>query len=203
MIRDNNGAIKSVVSRAVFYVVRFADAPVMDMLNLMRFAAAPDAKRTAHITVRGPCNRRMSKDAIRRLSRMIEGAEVCLGGIGTFFNKQQNTVYLHCHSPALKAIWHKPQHSYTPHLTLYDGKSRAIAEEIRDALADADINQTRPATAITEMLSPSTTPELRPAIRPEMLRQITGIKTADELATANWQTRLQTIKTTANHLAKL
>lgn len=199
-VKDNGGGV---VSRMVFYVVRFADAPVMDILNLMRFAAAPEAKRTAHITVRGPYRRSLPKDTVRGFSQMIEGEKVQLGGAGVFFARGQNTAYLHCHSPALKAVWHKPQHDYTPHLTIYDGKSRAAAEDIKAVLENVNINQTRPATALAEMLSPATTAELRRAICPKTLTKITGKKTAEALANANWQTRLQTIKTAANYLAKL
>lgn len=193
----------AVITQSVFYIVAFADVLVMDMLNIMRFAANPAAKRAAHITLRGPYRRRLPKDVVHQLSQMIEGAAVSIKGAGVFFDNRQNTVYLHCHSPAIRATWHKPHLPYTPHLTIYDGKSRAIAKAVYKTLADASINQTRPATAIREMLSPTTTPELRPSISPKALSQITGIKTLDELADANPQTRLQTIKKIATLLATL
>lgn len=200
---DNIDKGAGVITQSVFYVVAFADALVMDMLNIMRFAANPAAKRAAHITLRGPYRGRLPKAVVHQLSQITEGAAVGIQGAGVFFDKGQNTVYLHCHSPAIRAAWHKPHLPYTPHLTIYDGKSRALAKAIYQTLADANINQTRPATAIAGMLSPTTTPELRPSISPKALSQITGIKTLDELADANNQTRLQTIKKTATLLATL
>lgn len=188
---------------SVFYVIGFADTRVADILNIMRFAANTEAKRTAHITIRGPYRRRLPKAVVRRFSQTITGAQICINGAGTFFHNQQNTVYLHCDSAAIKKVWHKPHHSYTPHLTIYDGNSRAIAKEIYDTLAHARINQTRAATAIAEMISPSAINELRPAIRPEMLMRITGTANINELSTATWQRRLQTIESAANYLACL
>lgn len=188
---------------AVFYVVRFADARVCDILNIMRFAANTEAKRTAHITVRGPYKRRLPENTIRRLSQWIDGAEVQIDGAGTFFNKQQNTVYLHCHSPAIKQVWQKPQHSYTPHLTIYDGGERNKAQQIHQQLANAKVRLICRAGALEEMLSPINESQLRPAINNKTLSQIIGKQTsAEEITTMPWPARLRLIKTLADRLTQ-
>ena len=189
--------------RRVFYVARFADAQTQDILNMMRFAAKPSANRTAHITVRGPCARRLPQKFVRRISSMVAGASVEVCGAGTFFRRGQNTVYLHCHSPAIKSVWNKPQHGYTPHLTIYDGKDRAVATEIHELLSRAKINFATPADGISEMLSPPPAgeSELRAAINKDKLSRITGKQTTlDDMQNLPWQTRKKIIRTLAKKL---
>jgi hypothetical protein len=57
---------------------------------------------------------------------------VRVADVGTFFGDRQNTVFLHCSCPNFLPIWYKPDYGYNPHITLYDGTSRAFAEALCD-----------------------------------------------------------------------
>lgn len=186
---------------SVFYVIGFADTRVADILNIMRFAANTEAKRTAHITIRGPYRRRLPKAVVRRFSQTITGAQICINGAGTFFDKQQNTVYLHCDSAAIKKVWHKPHHSYTPHITIYDGGERKKAQQIYQQLADAKPRFVCRAGGLEEMPSPINESQLRPVINNNIISEVIGKQTsADEITTMPFAARLRLIKTLAARL---
>ncbi len=186
-----------------FYVVRINDAQTQNALNAMRFAAAPDAKRTAHITVRGPCARPLPAEKIAQLTAAVRNAPVAVNGAGVFFRRRQNTVFLQCDSPAFPAIWKKPGREYIPHITIYDGSSREKAEDIIAVLQNANISFARPAGEVSEMPSPPDprASELREALCEKTLSAAAGKKTtAEDIPPLPWQQRLQIIKTLAQTL---
>src|SRR5262249_58923975 len=86
----------------------------------------------------------------RNWSAQVNGATIEVGGVGTFFEGDQNTVYLGVESPAVQAVWDKPDYpgQYIPHLTIYDGASRQFAESLRDLLKEKDLRFTFLATDV-------------------------------------------------------
>lgn len=110
-----------------FNFVYFADRSVQSWLDAIVFFADPTEKNAAHITLRGPFS---SYKKAARIPKDITGTEVSVLGVGTFFAEGQNTVFLHCGSERLRKYWYKPDYSFNPHITLYDGPSRHFAERV-------------------------------------------------------------------------
>ena len=188
----------------IFYVVRISHAPTQDILNLMRFVCAPDAKRTAHITVRGPYTRRLQKPLLRKLYAFAKGADISVIGAGTFFAARQNTVFLHCHSMALKAVWKKPDYPCVPHITIYDGGSRTKAKQVYQVLMRAKVHFIRSGDGMNEMISPAHESALRPAINEKVLSAVCGKKTdTDAITKMPWATRLRVLQKLTARLPKL
>lgn len=122
----------------IVYVVGIQDEFVRNYIDLIRYMANPQEKRTAHITVRGPYTRHYN---MVKQNRIVNGAEIIINGIGTFFQGNQNTVFLECESDILKKVWKKTTYNeYNPHITLYDGYSRSEAEELYHKLVKYNYN---------------------------------------------------------------
>ncbi len=119
----------------VFYVIYVSDPLLEGILDGVRFLANPHEKGRAHVTVRGPYRQRYDLTAQQR---RIAGTRLTCHGAGSFFGPRQNTVFVRCDSPALRDVWHKPDYGYHPHLTLYDGSSRVVAEDLLTLLEAAD-----------------------------------------------------------------
>jgi len=120
----------------IFYGTRILDPRLSAALDLIRYLAQPDYFRRTHVTVRGPYSRRMSQsfeDSLKiRFSEEQRSLRVVR--VGTFFQSTQNTVILVCKIPGIESVWAKPDfgsEEITPHLTLYDGKSREFAYMLR------------------------------------------------------------------------
>ncbi len=128
----------SAMDTKVFYVVCFADQGIEDCLQAIRLLCNPKAKWRPHITVRGPYKRKYNLEAA---ARKIKGSRISIHHAGTFFAKNQHTVFLKCVSDALRAIWKKPDFAgYVPHLTLYDGDSREFATALFERLESMDLH---------------------------------------------------------------
>jgi hypothetical protein len=117
---------------ALFYGVYFDDPMLAGALDLIRFLMEPDAIRFSHITIRGPYNRRLPEVVIQdQLVPKVGKWEVALTEPGCFFENNQNTVYLGVDLRGLRTVWHKPSYPEgLPHVTLYDGPSRAQARTL-------------------------------------------------------------------------
>lgn len=115
-----------------FVAVRFSDEKIARLFDLARIVLQPDFARPSHITLRGPYENKAN------ISSTIIGKDV--GKItvrrpGTFFSERQNTVYLGVEIIGIADFWRKPDYpDGTPHLTIYDGKSREFAWAIFSAL---------------------------------------------------------------------
>ena len=117
----------------VFYVVAIEDDYLRSLLDGIRVLCDPREKHHAHITVRGPYEQRYHFHAQNRL---LQNSEVQVSGPGCFFGERQNTVFLKCESKVLEKVWYKPDYpAYTPHLTIYNGVSRAFAEQLLQILS--------------------------------------------------------------------
>ena len=111
----------------VFYVLYVPDGEIRACIDTIRFFIDPDQKWRAHITVRGPYE--LGAD-VSQLDQYLEGNEVYVLGVDQFSGKNQCTVFLRCDGTKLRQVWDKPDYPYNPHITLYDGDSREVAEEL-------------------------------------------------------------------------
>jgi hypothetical protein len=124
---------------SVLYAIYVPPGRQRLLLDAIRLFAHPQAKHTAHITVRGPYSEYQDP---RAWSTLLRGQRIDLGGVGTFFEsgRNQNTVFLSANAEAIRMLWYKPDYPgpYNPHLTIYDGGSRAFAEVLRDVMTTKD-----------------------------------------------------------------
>jgi hypothetical protein len=111
----------------IFYVLHIREKALADCIDAIRFICNPGEKQRAHMTVRGPYQRRINVTAI---SRRIVGDTISIDGVGNFFDAGQNTVFFHCSAPELKNVWSKPHYPFNPHITLYDSSSREFAKKL-------------------------------------------------------------------------
>lgn len=122
---------KSQVPLRVFHVISFLDSEIQACLNALRFVANTSEKMEAHITFGGPFpNRRSLPDGVASL----EGAWMEITGVGKFFGDTQHTVFLEGKSPDLERFQSIRDYEFHPHITLYNGGERAVAEAILNRL---------------------------------------------------------------------
>lgn len=111
----------------IYYVVYIKGEVVADCLNAILCLIKPEVKHPAHITIRGPYTQEINIEPFNTQARQIP---MILDGMGRFTNPEQHVVFLACDAPQLKNIWWKPDYSFVPHLTLYNGTSQKQADEI-------------------------------------------------------------------------
>jgi hypothetical protein len=111
----------------VFYVLHIKEKALADCVDAIRFICNPTEKQRAHLTVRGPYQKRID---IAAISRKIAGDTVSIDSVGNFFDSGQNTVFFHCSAADLKTVWNKPHYPFNPHITLYDSGNSEFAREL-------------------------------------------------------------------------
>lgn len=185
----------------VLYCVFIPPGKARTLLDAIRLIANPATKHPAHITVRGPYDDYQDP---RKWSAEVKGQLIQVGGVGDFFQPRQNTVLLKVESPAVKAIWHKPDYpGYNPHVTIYDGDSRPFAEALRNALKMHDPTFAFQATGIEALVSGSGLRALRHFFSPKDIAPILGRQISlDEIDAADDATRLSWIDTLAEQLSQ-
>lgn len=132
-----------------FYAVAIQDDFIRSYLDLLRFIANPNEKRTAHITVRGPYSKKVN---LEKQSKMIHGENVQVVGVDKFYSQSQNTLFLRCESKGLREIWLKKGHPYNPHITIYDGKDRLLADSLLEIMSKYHISFHFPASQLYPLL---------------------------------------------------
>ncbi|MGZ3698579.1 MAG: hypothetical protein ACXVCH_10830 [Bdellovibrionota bacterium] len=115
----------------IFYVLHIKESVLADCVDAIRFIGNPTEKQRAHLTVRGPYQKRIDVTA---MSRKIVGDTVSIDRVGNFFDSGQNTVFFHCNASELKNVWNKPHYPFNPHITLYDGGSREFAHKLYEVI---------------------------------------------------------------------
>lgn len=185
----------------VLYAIYVPPGQIRTLLDAIRLFARPQTKHPAHITVRGPYPDYQDP---RDWSVKVKGQPIDVGGVGTFFGPEQNTVFLRVDSPAVRAVWHKPDYpdEYNPHLTIYDGPSQPFAEALRDLLTGKEPRFTFLATGLEPMVLGNGP---RPLIAWYDPSELTGFlalpPTLPELGAADEGTRLSWIGELAESLA--
>lgn len=113
----------------VFYAVYVGDRRLGTCLDAIRLLADPATRTKAHVTIRGPYTQRLRSVDEQRWTASLQGEVIRLAEPDAFFGPSQNTIYLRCEAPALQKMWSKRDYpDFRPHLTLYDGPSRAFAD---------------------------------------------------------------------------
>ena len=135
----------------MFHVLYVPDGLIAGCLDAIRVLANPAEKHRAHITVRGPY--RHGRPRVDTINRLIESSEIKIHGSGNFFAFGQNTVFLQCRSPRLRAVWDKPDYDFNPHITLYDGSSREFASRLWEIVSSRSYEISFVAGPLTPLVS--------------------------------------------------
>jgi len=116
---------------AWFSIIDIDDEKIQACLDAIILLANPGEKLGAHITLGGPYT---SEPQVSELDRAVRGSIIHVVGVGKFFNRNQNTVFLNCGSEIIRKSWRKKDYGFNPHMTIYDGSSRSEANNIFNAL---------------------------------------------------------------------
>jgi hypothetical protein len=120
-----------------FYVVYPSNQHLRNLLNALKLIADESQRTEAHITVRGPYVKKLSKNDVKKFSTIISNEVLNISKVDNFFAFNQNTVFFSCdENENLKAIWKKITYNdFKPHITIYDGDNRDFAIKLFKILA--------------------------------------------------------------------
>jgi hypothetical protein len=120
-----------------FYVVYPANKELRNLLNALKVIADENQRTEAHITVRGPYVKKLSKNDVKKFSDIIANEILHISRVDNFFAFNQNTVFFSCEeNESLKSIWKKITYNeFRPHITIYDGKDRDFAIKLHKKLS--------------------------------------------------------------------
>lgn len=120
-----------------FYVLYPSNKNLRNLLNTLKVFADENQRTEAHITVRGPYVKKLSKNDVKKFSDIISNEVISISKVDNFFASNQNTVFFNCEeNENLKAIWKKITYNdFKPHVTIYDGNDREFAIKLFKILA--------------------------------------------------------------------
>ncbi len=120
-----------------FYVVYPANQKLRNLLNALKVIADENQRTEAHITVRGPYVKKLSKKDVQKFSSIVANEVLNISSVDNFFAFNQNTVFFSCEeNESLKAIWRKITYNeFRPHITIYDGSDREFAVKLYKILS--------------------------------------------------------------------
>ncbi len=190
----------------VFYVIYIGDSEVARCVDAIRLLCDPQEKDRAHITVRGPYNRMLAN--VERFNKRIRGSIVRVHEVGYFFEPGQNTVLFKCEAPKLREIWYKPAYNngFSPHITLYDGKSREFAENLLSIVAKYryDLSFSIEGLSALRTQKGQQRMNLRMAFDPLLVKQLSGVAVRPhEIETMSEDGRLKIVESICSYLSRI
>lgn len=123
-----------------FLFLEFLDPAINGLLlGLRREFTSETLHSGIHVTVRGPYKSAIRESVIRRFQNLLEAEPILIHGIGMFSNPGEYVVYIRVSSNRLRSIWWKPDYpkskfGFNPHISLYRGSDKILAEKIREFL---------------------------------------------------------------------
>lgn len=121
------------------YLIEFRSTPEVAAVDASRWLANPGPRRPAHLTLLGPYPAQAnpcSAADLDRLRRDLVGSAITLTGPTRFARSSGATVVLLAESPLLTPHGHSPGGPYRPHVTVYSGPDRILANELLSILTD-------------------------------------------------------------------
>lgn len=123
-----------------FLFLEIRDSEICTLLHQLRYCFnKKPSKSNIHITVRGPYKNELKLDDTERFQKIMEGDTIRIGDVGRFDNSDTSVVFLRIASQHLGKIWWKPdypkrKYGFNPHISLYSGKDKILADHIFDFL---------------------------------------------------------------------
>ena len=132
-----------------FVFLEICDADICELLNELRSIFNQRAFRTGiHVTLRGPYSKPISQENLDGWFHKIKAKSILIANAGMFENEIENIVYLGVstaqRSKNLNAItrkfdYPKNKFDFNPHITLYAGKNKELANRIYEFLRKEQI----------------------------------------------------------------
>ena len=156
-----------------FLFLEFLDPEINGLLCGLRAAFSDEERYTnIHITVRGPYSKTISREKLKTFSTLPGNEPLLVHGIGMFQNQGNYVVYIRVWSKWLNKLWWKPdypieKYGFNPHISLYIGSDRILAEEIENFLKKEDLKllcrdfRIAPFTSRQTEMFPSGSPPIR------------------------------------------
>ncbi len=187
----------------VFYVLHIKEKALADCVDAIRFICNPLEKQRAHLTVRGPYQKKIDVSGI---SRKIEGDTVLINSVGNFFDSGQATVFFRCSAPELRNVWNKPNYPFNPHITIYDSESKEFARRLFAVMSKYHYYlkfQANELEAI-ESRKGQDSFSLAFAFNSKLVSRVIGERlTADRVSTLSQERRLQLVDRLCEHLSAI
>ncbi|CAC9457807.1 hypothetical protein BSPLISOX_2556 [uncultured Gammaproteobacteria bacterium] len=119
-----------------FYVLYPKDKKIVDTLNAIKILSDDSQRTAAHITVRGPYSKKLTKSKVDAYSEDIANTSLHFSEVANFFDCGQNTVFFKCDdNEKLRKIWNKKGYKdFKPHITLYNGTDEVFAKKLFERL---------------------------------------------------------------------
>lgn len=97
-----------------------------------------------HVTIRGPYHSEIGRDQLDHYQDVLKRDPITLDGFGIFNNDDESVVYMKVESPRIREVWWKPdypikKYGFNPHVSLYKGSDRRLAERILEFLEVQDL----------------------------------------------------------------
>ena len=128
-----------------FIFLELMDPEINGVLSGLRSAfSAKKANTNIHITVRGPYRNIISHEEIRKYQRVLSDEPILIHGIDMFRNPDRYVVYIRVSGERLRRVWWKPDYptetyGFNPHISLYVGSDKLLAEKIFYFLKKEDL----------------------------------------------------------------
>ena len=92
-----------------------------------------------HVTIRGPYRKKITPETITKWDQKLNSEPILIHGIGMFENTDEYVVYIKVAGNRLPKVWWKPDfpkrtYGCIPHITLYRGDDKELAEKVLDFL---------------------------------------------------------------------
>ena len=128
-----------------FIFLEILDPEIHALLNGLKkeFGGKP-AVTNIHITVRGPYNSSIPPESIEKFEQTLREVPLLIHSAGMFEHTKEYLVYLKIESQNLMKIWWKPdfpveEYGFNPHIPLYKGNDKRLANCIYDFLKEENI----------------------------------------------------------------
>lgn len=167
-----------------FVFLEICDADICELLNGLRSVFNQKTfKSGIHVTLRGPYLKPVSDKAMDSWFQRIKASAILIANVGKFENENESVVYLRVatakKSKNLSVItrkFHYPKNrfDFNPHITLYAGKDKALAERIFEFLRKEQIELVCHKFMLSIFAS-NPQAELFPEPRPSMNGEISGL----------------------------
>lgn len=128
-----------------FLFLEFLDPEINGLLCGLRAVFSDEERHTnIHITIRGPYGKGIPVEEIEKYSALLDDEPLLIHGIGMFENQGNYVVYIRVPNKRLEKIWWKPDYptqiyGFNPHISLYIGSDRLLAEKIQVFLKKEDL----------------------------------------------------------------
>lgn len=123
-----------------FLLLELLDPTINDLLFRLRHEFTKGSLSSdIHVTIRGPYRKKITPDTITKLGQVLDSDPILIQGIGMFENTDEYVVYIKASADRLTEVCWKPDfpkrtYGCIPHITLYRGDDKELAEKVLDFL---------------------------------------------------------------------